>query len=47
MATTESPKMSPHSAKPRFEVRIDTPDLIQRALTSWKNRLPPPGDDRR
>ena len=28
MATTESPKMSPHSAKPRFEVRIMGAPLI-------------------
>jgi len=28
--------------KTRFEVRIIVP-LSYRALTSWKNRLPPPG----
>ena len=31
----------PHSAKPRFEVRIMAPFSYQ-ALTSWKNRLAPP-----
>ena len=41
VATTESPKMSPHSAKPRFEVRIIAP-FSYRALTSWTQRLPPP-----
>ena len=41
VATTGSPKMSPHSANPRFEVRI-IDHFSQRAFTSWKNRLPPP-----
>lgn len=42
VATTGSPKTSPHSAKPRLDVRIMAP-FSYRALTSWKNRLPPPG----
>ena len=36
-----SPKTLPHSAKPRFEVSIMA-SFSYRALTSWKNRLPPP-----
>ena len=31
----------PHSAKPWFDVRIIAPRSY-RALTSWKNRSPPP-----
>ena len=45
LATTGSPKMSPHSAKPRFEVRINLHFPCQ-ASTSWRNGLPPPTMDR-
>jgi hypothetical protein len=38
---TGSPKTSPHSAKPRFEVWIMAP-FSWRGLTSWKNRFAPP-----
>ena len=45
LATTGSPKMSPHSGKPRFEVRINHHFPCQ-ASTSWRNGLPPPTKDR-
>ena len=36
---TGSPKTSPHSARPRLEVRMDHCAFFVAGLTSWKNRL--------
>ena len=41
VATTGAPKMSPHSAKLLFEVRIIAP-FSQLASAIWKNRFAPP-----
>ena len=41
VATTGSPKTSPHSAKPRFEVSIMSP-FSYRVFDELENKLPPP-----